>query len=129
MPKRQRLLLRWSLWRSTIRGEMKVARLGIEKKENVAGLSKTLVEMAVTAYGPYAFGVASLLLIWFTIVAPELDSRRIDYDRQEAIVTQQQQVAETMRSTALTMQATATVMDTTAKIMSRTVENMGTKNE
>lgn len=82
------------------------------------------LELVLSAYGPYAFGVTSLLLIWFTIVAPELKSRQLDYDKHTEIVTQQKAMAETMKMTAITMQTTATTMEATAQLLSETVNQL-----
>lgn len=37
-----------------------------------------VVQLLLTVYGPYAFGVASLLIVWYTIVAPQLDRQAVD---------------------------------------------------
>lgn len=64
-------------------------------------------------YGPYAFGVLSLLLIWFTIVKPELDTRAIDLRSHAELVKAQHEVVSAMNSTAQTMSATAIVLERT----------------
>ena len=92
------------------------------KKTNV-DISHPL-ELVLSAYGPYAFGVTSLLIIWFTIVAPELKSRQLDYDKHAEIVSQQKAMAETMKMTAITMQSTANTMETTAQLLSDTVRKL-----
>ena len=65
--------------------------------------TRSAVELFSSVYGPYAFGVVALLLIWFTIVRPELAARSVDYEEQATIVQQQKQIAETMSDTADTM--------------------------
>lgn len=92
-----------------------------EEKKGVTGHP---IELLLSAYGPYAFGVTSLLLIWFTIVAPELKSRQLDYDKHTEIVSQQKAMAETMKMTAITMQTTATTMEATAQLLSETVAQL-----
>lgn len=47
----------------------------------------------VSAFGPYAFGVASLLLIWFTIVRPELATRSLDLSKVQQITDTQNRTA------------------------------------
>ena len=84
-------------------------------------VSKHPIEIMLTAYGPYAFGVTSLMLICFTIVAPELRNRQLDYDKHAEIVTQQRAMAETMKMTAATMAKTATTMEATAILLNQTV--------
>ena len=52
----------------------------------------TLVQVLNTAYGPYAFGVCSLLLIWFTIVQPELRANKLDFESFNRSLTTMQQI-------------------------------------
>lgn len=79
-----------------------------------------------TIYGPYAFGVASLLIIWFSIVKPELDHRAIDFKAQMDILKtlgerdrQQESIARSMQETAQTMAATAAVLERTVQRLDR----------
>lgn len=88
------------------------------------GVTKHPVELLFSAYGPYAFGVTSLMLIWFTIVAPELRNRQLDYDKHAEIVSQQRAMAETMKMTAATMAKTATTMEATAVLLGQTVREL-----
>ncbi len=69
-------------------------------------------------YGPYAFGVVSLLLIWYAIVKPELDHRAIDFAQQTKIVQSmndrdrvQDSIARSLASTAESLSATATILE------------------
>lgn len=66
-----------------------------------------LIERYMTVYGPYAFGVVSLLVIWFTIVRPELARNQLDFDRQQSIVDTQREIASTQKQTAETLDRTA----------------------
>ena len=38
------------------------------------------LHLITTVYGPYAFGLASLLITWFTIVGPQLERQAIDFE-------------------------------------------------
>lgn len=65
----------------------------------MAGLSESkIVQLIATVYGPYAFGVASLLLIWYTIVSPQLERQAIDYARSEKVVEAQREILQSMAS-------------------------------
>ena len=75
-------------------------------------------------YGPYAFGVVSLLILWFAIMKPELDRNKIDYDRNEKIATQQAEIATHQETIAASMEKTATTLEMTAKILERTIDKM-----
>ena len=91
------------------------------KSEVDSQMTKNPIELLLSAYGPYAFGVTSLMVIWFTIVAPELRNRQLDYDKHAEIVSQQKAMAETMKMTAATMAKTATTMEATAVLLSETI--------
>lgn len=52
-----------------------------------------VLDLIIKNYGPYAFGLISLLIMWYVIVAPELARNRVQFD-------QLQSLAETMRDTA-----------------------------
>ena len=87
--------------------------------------SKHPLELVLTAYGPYAFGVVSLLTIWFLIVAPELRNRQMDFSKQMEVIQQQKELAETMRATASTMQITASSLEVTVHVLDDMVGENG----
>jgi hypothetical protein len=45
-------------------------------------------------YGPQAFGIVSLLLIWFTIVVPQLDSAKFDHTEQTKTLQAMREIAD-----------------------------------
>lgn len=63
-----------------------------EKQESVDMSVAGLVKLANNTYGPYAFGLVCVLLVWFFIVQPSLRDSRVD---ARAL----QSVADTVRST------------------------------
>ena len=52
-----------------------LARLGLAQQGAIVPLSNELV-LLLQAFGPVAFGVISLLIIWARIVGPELAAQR-----------------------------------------------------
>jgi hypothetical protein len=78
-------------------------------------MATKLFQLLATVYGPYAFGVASLLLIWFTIVGPQLDRQAVDYTKNEAVVDSLKSVATSMELISRSMERTATILDTVVK--------------
>jgi hypothetical protein len=78
-------------------------------------MSPHVVQLLATVYGPYAFGVASLLLIWFTIVGPQLERQAVDYTKNEAVVDSLKSVATSMELISRSMERTATILDTVVK--------------
>lgn len=78
------------------------------------------LQTLMTLYGPYAFGLVSLLTVWFSIVAPELAKREVDYKAQAEIIQSlaerdiaQQRIADSMAQTASTMEITAEILRAT----------------
>lgn len=70
-----------------------------------------IIQIASSAYGPYAFGLASVLLIWYTIVGPQLERQQIDFNKNAEAVSNLEQVAEAMDSISRSIERTATVLE------------------
>jgi hypothetical protein len=88
----------------------------------------TMVREFMRLYGPTAFGVVSLLLIWKIIVGPELHAQRSVAASQTAAITAA--VEEIRGATNSLAAVTATshqisiALNDTAKILERTVQDM-----
>ena len=90
----------------------------IEDKGEVVNVTyQKVVQLLLTVYGPYAFGVASLLIVWYTIVGPQLDRQAVDYERNERHI-------EALRGVVGGMEAISRSMERTAVIMEQVVERM-----
>ena len=61
---------------------------------------RTVLEILIQFYGPYAFGLISLVIMWFAIVQPELRANRIDHDANAQLVQQMREVSNTMLQTS-----------------------------
>lgn len=77
-------------------------------------ITKTTIDQFVTTYGPFAFGVITLLIIWMIIIQPELKSNRLDFETHRKLLEtqgaqniQQEQTARTIRDTALILERVA----------------------
>lgn len=70
-----------------------------------------IYSLITQVYGPYAFGVISLLLIWFTIVKPELQTRALDFNTHHELLDSQAQICGSLEKTSRTMEVTATVLE------------------
>lgn len=68
-------------------------------------------ELITRIYGPYAFGIVSVLIIWFVIVSPELERKELDFKKHAEIVESMRNIADTMKSTARSNEVTATMLD------------------
>lgn len=69
---------------------------------------KDVTESLVKVYGPFAFGIVSLLTIWFAIISPELNRKQLDFEAYSKLIEKHQQenlhqddIAKTMRDTVL----------------------------
>lgn len=51
-------------------------------------------------YGPYAFGIISLLIIWFAIVRPVIEANRVDTSQLKEIAARQAETAMLLNKTA-----------------------------
>ena len=79
-------------------------------------------------YGPYAFGVISLLIIWFAIVKPELDHRALDFKAQTELIAALNERGHIVTELAKTMDSTAKTMDATAEILERIADKLAKVN-
>lgn len=79
----------------------------------------------ITIYGPYAFGLASLLIIWLYIVEPQLKMQAIDFKTQEEAIDALREVNASQRSTADVLLKTAVSMEVVSQTLERTAEKLG----
>lgn len=87
---------------------------------DIAVTYQRVMQLVLTVYGPYAFGVASLLIVWYTIVSPQLDRQAIDYEKNEKHIEALRGVASSMEAISRSMERTATVLETVVERMERT---------
>lgn len=78
-----------------------------------------VMQLILTVYGPYAFGVVSLLIVWYTIVAPQLDRQSVDYEKNERHIESLRSVASSMEAISRSMERTAVVLDSVVERMER----------
>lgn len=72
-------------------------------------------------YGPYAFGVISLIVVWLFLVQPELNRRGVDWESNQKIVEQHRENCVTLEKTSATLKDTAVVLDKTSERLERMV--------
>ena len=87
---------------------------------DIAVTYQRVMQLVLTVYGPYAFGVCSLLIVWYTIVSPQLDRQAIDYEKNEKHIEALRGVASSMEAISRSMERTATVLETVVERMERT---------
>lgn len=78
---------------------------------------ESMVQTLNRAYGPYAFGVISLLAVWWIILKPALADSRTDTKALTAITT-------SLEVTARTIDSAAQLLDRTAQRMERVADKI-----
>lgn len=78
-------------------------------REAIQGMN--WAKLISTTYGPYAFGVISLMAVWFFIVGPELKSRAIDLKTHQQIMDQQRDQCVTLERTSGNLKETSTIQE------------------
>lgn len=85
------------------------------------------VTFYLKTFGPSAFGVLTLILIWQFIVAPQLEASKLNFDKLEQISEQKRQlivkmleVSQSLERTANTMQQTTIKLDDIVERVART---------
>lgn len=73
-------------------------------------------------YGPLAFGLVCVLLIWRMVMQPQLDAKNIDYEEHRKIVSTMQSTAAAMSSTAATMQSTSQVLERQSEVLAEILQ-------
>ena len=83
-------------------------------EDDVAGITSHVGRLWVTVmtiYGPYAFGLSSLLIIWIYIVQPQLEQQAIDFKSQQKIIDSLNELGTNQRNTADVMLRASTSME------------------
>ena len=52
----------------------------------------SLLAKLLVPFGPYAFSLINVLLIWYAIMNPILDKQKVDFQRHETILDKQREV-------------------------------------
>lgn len=96
--------------------------LSQDKEEAVMLPHQKMMQLLMTVYGPYAFGVASLLIVWYWIVGPQLDRQAVDFEKNEKHVEAIQNVATSMEAISRSMERTAVVLESVVERMEKQVK-------
>ena len=67
----------------------------------------SIEEVLVSNYGPIAFGLVSVLVLWKVIVGPSLEKNRVDVTAIKAVADQMHAIAMTTKSTVDRLEAIA----------------------
>lgn len=72
-------------------------------------------------YGPYAFGVTSLLIIWSMIVSPQLEATKVNYESHQRVVDQMRDIVGMQRELAATLKDAILAME---RITNKTTQHV-----
>ncbi len=100
--------------------------------------SFNFLSLIVERYGPFAFGVILLLIVWQMVAKPQIESARIDFDQQQKLVSelgevmgsfkligeQHRQTAEAFKLVGEQQRQTAEILRTTSELLSKTSDKL-----
>lgn len=86
----------------------------IDPPTNVGGWITLLSQ----TYGPYGFGLVSLLIMWTYLVAPQLERASINFDRHQKLVEQTSENIAALKDLANTTQRTVVILEQIANRLS-----------
>ena len=84
-------------------------------QSETASVDKPLIRLLGTVYGPYAFGIISVLIIWYSIVQPTLANNRIDTTSIANVAKELAKVADSVGRSAELVNSAVQKMDRLAE--------------
>lgn len=82
-------------------------------------MSFSLADIA-KQYGPFAFGLVSLMVIWLTIMQPELTRRNLDFEQQQEVLSQQREITKAQRDISDSQAVTAKMIENSSESLAET---------
>ena len=97
---------------SEVRKPSRTSKSATEEAEGAeANKMNGWLKLFSTTYGPYAFGVISLLIVWFAIVRPELSDKQMDLKAHQEIMSQQKDQCNSLERTSSNLKETSTIQE------------------
>lgn len=75
-------------------------------------------------YGPQAFGLICVLILYTTMFKPMLDSTRLDFQAHQRLLEAQRKIIDSMESSSRSNEITSATIDRASSTMERTVEKL-----
>lgn len=88
-----------------------------------AEMQSSLLRLLGATYGPYAFGLISLLVVWYSIVAPTLANNRVDVEAFREITTQLRDTSASVAQSAKLVNDAVMKMDLLAEKWKRSSDS------
>lgn len=86
--------------------------------------SINMISLIVERYGPFAFGVVLLLAVWEMVAKPQIESQRVDFAQQQALVAELNEVTRTFIIVAEQQKTTAEVLKSTTELLAKTAQKL-----
>jgi hypothetical protein len=86
--------------------------------------SVNFMGLIVERYGPFAFGVLLLVIVWQTIAQPQIANSKIDFAQQQSLVKELAEVANTFRIVGEQQRQTADVLKATTELLEKTASKL-----
>lgn len=75
----------------------------------------TLLSKVLVIYGPYAFSLVSILILWYGMVNPILDRQQINWQKVDLLTDKVREIATTQLESARAIERSALILDATLK--------------
>lgn len=95
-----------------------------QSEERVQMTWQEVIKLFLATYGPYAFSVLSLLVIWVFIVEPQLKLQAVDFAAQQAAIDSLRQLNTAQQTTADVLNRTAVSLEVVSQTLERTAEKL-----
>ena len=83
--------------------------------EGTEGVSTNIIGKVMFVYGPYAFSLVSLILIWVSIVSPTLERQHIDFTRHELLLDKVRELSGDQLESSRAIERTVTILEALVK--------------
>ena len=84
------------------------------------------IDTIIKSYGPHAFGLITVLVIWFAMMKPQLDAARVDFSRMEDITKSLDSVSNNLEHVVKSNERISANLESAAKILERVTERQAT---
>ena len=90
-----------------------------EDKQGADEMNWRWLNEVVKVYGPFAFGVLSIMLMWAAMIKPELDARRLEFEQHSRVLQTLNEQMRDQERTNSTIHETAVVLDRVVQKLER----------
>jgi len=97
--------------------------LSSETKQRIVG-GGDWFSIFIQQYGQLAFGIAAFLLIWFSVMKPELEVNRLTFEQQERVIDQMESIMSQMSTVVREQRGIAETNNATSQVLERTVDKL-----